>query len=121
MKRPPVLKFVVAWCIIYGSIMLLSSYALIQRYGLTGALSALASLVAAVILLESAFRIYRLRKVAAWICAVILGLLTLRLPFGYFELLARKGRHTPGIILFFSIFSCLNAFTIAFLLGPKYR
>ncbi len=119
MKRPRLLKLVVRWCFISGVITFVSGF-LFEPPG-WGPLSAFPALAASVILMTMAGAISRLSKMAGRLCAITLVLLTIRLPFGYLGLVARKGHELPGVILIYSTFASLNILTAIFLLGPPYR
>ncbi len=117
--RPRLLKLVVRWCSIYGVMTFMSGF-LFEPPG-WGALSAFPTLAASFILMTTAVAISRLSKTAGRLCALTLVLLTIRLPFGYLALAARKGHQMPGVVFLYCTFASLNILTAVFLFGPAYR
>ena len=120
MKRSLTFKLVFSWCALYAFMLLGSVSKLLRAPAQSDGLSLVLGLLPFALMLSGTIGLYRGRRWAFWLCAVVLALLTAWLPFGYRRLISAGG-HPGPLLVVFSTLAAANMAAVAYLVRDCYR
>jgi purine-cytosine permease-like protein len=119
MKRPLVFRLVKIWCGLYTFVLLASVSKLLKSGAEVHGLSLCIDLLPFLLMLVGFLGIHNEQRWATWLCAVLLGLLTIHLLVGYQRMVSAGGHPLPLLVLFSTV-AAVNIVSSGYLARSPY-